>query len=121
METPNIEEKRQRGRPKGSKTKNPKLPKEPDAPKIGRPKKIDISKPEYLKQWREKNKEHIKEYYKNYLESHSPLEKIHCDICNLDINKASISRHRKTKNHIIKERLSFMQASLLEQQETIKE
>ena len=65
--------------------------------------KEDISKK--IKEWHIKNKDKLKEYKKEYriknkdkIKERKKLRTI-CD-CGLDVNKHSISRHKKTKNHM---------------------
>jgi hypothetical protein len=65
--------------------------------------------PDYFKTYRKNNNDRLKEYYKSYLEQHNPLDKIKCDICNIDVCKSSISRHRKSKKHIKLENTETME------------
>lgn len=56
--------------------------------------------PTYQKEYKQKNKDHIKEYQKKYYENNDPLEKIDCE-CGLSVCKSVISRHKKTKRHLL--------------------
>ena len=52
---------------------------------------------EYNKEYREKNKERLRNYYKGWLEKNNPCDKLQCPDCNKKVCKSSISKHRKTK------------------------
>jgi len=71
------------------------------------------SNPDYKKLYRVKNKENIKEYnklykqtekYKTYVEKNRQIknerakQKIHCDICNKEIRRDGINKHKKNKH-----------------------
>ena len=59
---------------------------------------------EYNKQYREQNRDEIREYKKQYYEQHrdeinkKALQKVTCE-CGGDVVKCSLSRHLKTKKH----------------------
>lgn len=50
---------------------------------------------EYQKNYREKNRENLSKYCKEY---HS--QKIHCDICNVTMRLDNLKKHLKTKKHL---------------------
>lgn len=57
---------------------------------------------EYKKQYRELNKNKLKQYYKNNKDKFKQYngQKVKCEICNCEVNKNSISRHKKSKKHL---------------------
>jgi hypothetical protein len=64
-------------------------------------KKYRENNPEKVRQltekWRENNSEKIREYYKENSEkiSEKRRERVNCDICNQELARASLSRHKK--------------------------
>jgi hypothetical protein len=52
----------------------------------------------YQKEYRDKNKEKIKNYYNEWIKKpeNNPLKKIKCPECNSFVVKSSISKHMKT-------------------------
>jgi hypothetical protein len=69
---------------------------------------------QYKKQYYETNKQKIKDYYKKWLETNDPYEKIECAECKSLINKCSMSKHRKTKKCIKTKEINNMQSLELE-------
>ena len=61
--------------------------------------------PDKCKKYREDNKEKMKEYEKKYYEDNKEKikeyknEKILCKVCNCNVRRGDISRHKKTKKH----------------------
>lgn len=53
---------------------------------------------QYQKEYREKNKEKIKNYYSEWIKKpeNNPLKKIKCPECNSFVVKSSITKHMKT-------------------------
>jgi hypothetical protein len=55
----------------------------------------------YLKEWRDKNREHLNELSRRYYQEKIEYEtarnraKVRCDICDCDVNKKSLGRHQK--------------------------
>ena len=47
---------------------------------------------EYYKEWYQKNKDKHNKYM---------LESILCEVCNTEIKRCSVSRHNKTKKHLL--------------------
>jgi len=58
------------------------------------------------KKWREENKEKTKEEYKKYWEAKSAdikarrKEKIECKICDCQVTRESLTRHKNSKKHL---------------------
>ena len=57
---------------------------------------------EKMKKYREKNSEKIKEYKKEYYEKHREKhrEKVNCDFCKKQMNRSSLTRHKKRIHQI---------------------
>jgi len=45
------------------------------------------------------------DYFKHYYQNKTKLIKLHCDMCNIDIEKSNIAKHRKSKKHINNENI----------------
>lgn len=69
-------------------------------------KKTNEKRKEANKLWREENKERLSQYAKEkYLKNKEKIlenirQKINCEICNCEINKGELSRHKKSKKHL---------------------
>jgi hypothetical protein len=63
---------------------------------------------EYQKQWQQKNHDKFIQYQKDYYNKTKDIKKeqynmlIHCDCCNKDVRRGSISVHRKSKKHMLR-------------------
>jgi hypothetical protein len=55
------------------------------------------AKRKYKQQWREKNKDKISEYQRNYLQEHNEFK--YCDICKLNYKKYNKNIHIDSKQH----------------------
>ena len=59
---------------------------------------------EYKKEWREKNRQKLKEHQKKYREKNKEKlkeyrkQKVKCDICDKEMRRDSLNRHKKTKH-----------------------
>ncbi len=58
-------------------------------------KKFDSKSPEYVKKYNE-------EYYQKTKAKRlaAEKEKVHCDVCNCDVSKGRLQKHKKTQRHI---------------------
>lgn len=65
-----------------------------------------LTRQEYVRQWSEQNKQRLHDYYQEYYKNN--IEKIRercrqtavCEICDIELNKFSITRHNLSKKHL---------------------
>jgi len=67
--------------------------------------KQKLTRAEYAKEWKNNNKEHLHDYYQRYYIKNIDrikeryMERWVCEVCNINLNKWSKTRHEKSKSH----------------------